>query len=118
MVATLVSEIVLCVKEVNIKTRAAAYALLVGLAHAMHAADPPPDPALPRADASGDVAMGDRPAHLKGYSPKGSSHGQALLLAGLCGFHTRWACVPPYIVFCPQPVPDCRDFRPSNRRLS
>ena len=65
VVATLVSEIVLCVKEVNIKTRAAAYALLVGLAHAMHAADPLPDPTLPHADASGDVAMGDPPAWLQ-----------------------------------------------------
>jgi len=53
-----VSEIVLCVKEVNIKTRAAAYALLVGLAHAMHAADPPPEPLLPGPEAGGDVVMG------------------------------------------------------------
>ena len=65
VVATLVSEIVLCVKEVNIKTRAAAYALLVGLAHAMHAADPPPEPTLPRDDASGDTVMGDLPAWLQ-----------------------------------------------------
>jgi hypothetical protein len=62
VVATLVSEIVLCVKEVNIKTRAAAYALLVGLARAMHAVDPPPAPALPALDAGGDVAMGALPA--------------------------------------------------------
>lgn len=40
------SEIVLCVKEVNQKTRAAAYGLLVELARAMHEADPPPLPSL------------------------------------------------------------------------
>ncbi|KAK9845416.1 hypothetical protein WJX81_006006 [Elliptochloris bilobata] len=77
LVATLVSEIVLCVKEVNIKTRAAAYALLVGLAHAMHAADPPPDPALLAADAAGDVAMDG-----------GASGG-----AGAGGLHTLFAMV-------------------------
>lgn len=38
----LVSEIVLCIKEVNKRTRVAAYELLVGLAEAMHDADPPP----------------------------------------------------------------------------
>lgn len=46
VVATLVSEIVLCTKEVNQKTRAAAYALLVGLGAAMHEAAPPPLPDL------------------------------------------------------------------------
>lgn len=46
VVATLVSEIVLCVKEVNQKTRAAAYGLLVELAHAMHESEPPPLPDL------------------------------------------------------------------------
>ena len=38
----LVSEIVLCIKEVNKRTRVAAYELLVGLANAMHDAEPPP----------------------------------------------------------------------------
>jgi hypothetical protein len=46
VVATLVSEIVLCVKEVNQKTRAAAYGLLVDLARAMHEAEPPSLPDL------------------------------------------------------------------------
>ena len=46
VVATLVSEIVLCVKEVNQKTRAAAYGLLVDLGQAMHEADPPSLPSL------------------------------------------------------------------------
>ncbi len=49
VVAALVAEIVLCIKEVNKKTRVAAYELLVGLAHAMHAASPPP--LLPPEDA-------------------------------------------------------------------
>ena len=34
----------LCTKEVNQKTRAAAYALLVGLGQAMNEASPPPPP--------------------------------------------------------------------------
>ena len=38
----LVSEIVLCIKEVNKRTRIAAYELLVSLAKAMHNAEPPP----------------------------------------------------------------------------
>lgn len=43
----LVSEIVLCTKEVNKRTRAAAYELLVGLARTMHQASPPePDMGL------------------------------------------------------------------------
>lgn len=42
VVASMVSEIILCVKEVNQKTRAAAYELLVSLAHAMHQQHPPP----------------------------------------------------------------------------
>ena len=42
VVAMLVSEIVLCIKEVNKRTRVAAYELLVGLARSMHAANPPP----------------------------------------------------------------------------
>ena len=46
VVATLVSEIALCVKEVNQKTRAAAYGLLVDLGQAMHEADPPSLPSL------------------------------------------------------------------------
>lgn len=43
VVAMLVSEIVLCIKEVNKRTRVAAYELLVGLAKAMHSAEPPPN---------------------------------------------------------------------------
>ena len=43
VVAMLVSEIVLCIKEVNKRTRIAAYELLVGLAKAMHSAEPPPN---------------------------------------------------------------------------
>lgn len=43
LVATLVAEIILCCKEVNTKTRAAAYELLIDIAHAMHTARPPPD---------------------------------------------------------------------------
>ena len=43
LVATLVAEIILCCKEINTKTRAAAYELLVDIAHAMHDARPPPD---------------------------------------------------------------------------
>ena len=42
VVAMLVSEIVLCIKEVNKRTRVAAYEFLVGLAKAMHNAEPPP----------------------------------------------------------------------------
>ena len=41
VVAMLVSEIVLCIKEVNKRTRIAAYELLVGLAKAMHESDSP-----------------------------------------------------------------------------
>ena len=41
VVAALVGEIVLCVKEVNQKTRAAAYGLLVDLGQAMQEAHPP-----------------------------------------------------------------------------
>lgn len=37
----LVGEIVLCTKEVNKRTRVAAYELLVSLAWAMHEAHPP-----------------------------------------------------------------------------
>lgn len=44
VVAALVGEIVLCVKEVNQKTRAAAYGLLVGLGSAMQQAQPPAVP--------------------------------------------------------------------------
>lgn len=42
VIAMLVSEIVLCIKEVNKRTRIAAYELLVGLARSMHDAEPPP----------------------------------------------------------------------------
>ena len=41
MMSALVTELVLCTKEVNAKTRAQAYALLVDAAHALHAAHPP-----------------------------------------------------------------------------
>ena len=50
----MVSEIILCVKEVNQKTRTAAYELLVSLARAMHEQHPPPMPAL-----SQDLNMGE-----------------------------------------------------------
>ena len=53
VVSALVGEIVLCTKEVNQKTRAAAFALLVDLARAMHAASPLPHPGAPA-----DAAMG------------------------------------------------------------
>lgn len=75
VVASLVGEIVLCVKEVNQKTRAAAYALLVGLGQAMQDAQPPPMP--------------DLDAHMAGMELKGeasdgcrvgSFHGEPLLL--------------------------------------
>lgn len=46
VVGSMVSEIILCVKEVNQKTRTAAYELLVSLAQAMHEQHPPPMPAL------------------------------------------------------------------------
>lgn len=42
----MVSEIILCVKEVNQKTRTAAYELLVSLAGAMHEQHPPPMPLM------------------------------------------------------------------------
>lgn len=41
VVSLLVGEIILCIKEVNKKTRVAAYELLVSLAKAMHENDPP-----------------------------------------------------------------------------
>ncbi|KAL3148459.1 hypothetical protein ABBQ38_013906 [Trebouxia sp. C0009 RCD-2024] len=55
VVGSMVSEIILCVKEVNQKTRTAAYELLVSLARAMHEQHPPPM-ALMGQDA--DVEMG------------------------------------------------------------
>ena len=42
VVGSMVSEIILCVKEVNQKTRTAAYELLVSLAQAMHQQHPTP----------------------------------------------------------------------------
>ena len=53
VVASMVSEIILCVKEVNQKTRAAAYELLISLAHAMHQEHPPPLAALDQDDPMG-----------------------------------------------------------------
>lgn len=41
VVATLVGEIILCVKESNKKTRVAAYQLVVEIGHALHEAQPP-----------------------------------------------------------------------------
>ena len=55
LVAQLVAEIILCCKEVNTKTRATAFELLVEVGHAMHAARPPP--AMPPLD----DAMGTQP---------------------------------------------------------
>lgn len=46
VVGSMVSEIILCVKEVNQKTRTAAYELLVSLARAMHEQHPPPMPPM------------------------------------------------------------------------
>ncbi len=57
----LVSEIVLCIKEVNKRTRIAAYELLVGLAKAMHSAEPPPVMISP------DAQMGDLFSLIYGY---------------------------------------------------
>ena len=50
----MVSEIILCTKEVNKRTRAAAYDLLVQIGHAMHEEEPPGR----AADDSDDDAMG------------------------------------------------------------
>lgn len=66
LVATLVAEIILCCKEVNTKTRAAAYELLIDIAHAMHDARPPPD-VIPE-----DETMGAPPRHAQSTSPVGS----------------------------------------------
>ena len=57
VVSALVGEIVLCTKEVNKKTRAAAFALLVDLAAAMHEAMPIPQAAGPADSAMGESAM-------------------------------------------------------------
>ncbi len=46
VVSSLVSEIILCVKEVNRRTRIAAFELLIGLAHAMDEQYPAPLPTL------------------------------------------------------------------------
>lgn len=51
----LVGEIVLCNKESSKRTRIAAFELLVSLARAMHAADPPPT-----RDTDLDEHMGER----------------------------------------------------------
>ena len=65
LVALLVAEIILCCKEVNTKTRATAYELLVDIAHAMHDARPPPI-TIP-----GEDAMGAHPNAIQcaDYSP-------------------------------------------------
>lgn len=55
VVSTLVSEIILCVKEVNRRTRVAAFELLIGLAHAMDDTYPAPLPSL-------DAHMGEQAA--------------------------------------------------------
>ncbi|PRW60392.1 ARM repeat superfamily [Chlorella sorokiniana] len=55
MVASMVSEIILAVKERNKQTRATAFELLVQIAHAMHEAEPPP-PGL-GLGLGGDAAM-------------------------------------------------------------
>jgi ribosomal RNA-processing protein 12 len=41
VVSTLITELVLCTKEVNAKARTQAYEVLVQIAHALHAAHPP-----------------------------------------------------------------------------
>lgn len=58
MVGSMVSEIILCVKEVNQKTRTEAYELLVSLARAMHEQHPPP------MGQDADVEMGQFPQPL------------------------------------------------------
>lgn len=54
----LVGEIILCIKEVNKKTRIAAYELLVSLAHTMHETNPPPFQGI------SDAAMGESFCHI------------------------------------------------------
>ena len=63
VVGGMVSEIILCVKEVNQKTRTAAYELLVSLAQAMHQQHPPPPPAMSKLgqDVDMDVPTGGLP---------------------------------------------------------
>lgn len=85
MVASLVSEIILCVKERNKATRGTAFDLLVQIAHAMHEAEPPSGPGGP-GGGSDDDDMGE-PLALS-LSQEGSVH---------CG--SRPACSPP----CEQP---------------
>lgn len=53
----MVSEIILCVKEVNQKTRTAAYELLVSLARAMHEQHPPPMGPMGGQDADMDMGQ-------------------------------------------------------------
>ena len=60
LVAQLVAEIILCCKEVNTKTRATAFELLVEVGHAMHAARPPPA-MPPHDDAMGMQSVCDGP---------------------------------------------------------
>lgn len=67
VVSTLVSEIILCVKEVNRRTRVAAFELLIGLAHAMDTTYPPPLPSI-------DAHMGEQStSHLHGKADVGLS---------------------------------------------
>ncbi|PSC74246.1 ARM repeat superfamily [Micractinium conductrix] len=78
MAASMVSEIILCVKERNKATRATAFELLVQIAHAMHDADPPPRGAL-----NFDTQMGEEnapPVHRGGLHELFS-----MVLGGLVG---------------------------------
>lgn len=61
VVSTLVSEIILCVKEVNRRTRVAAFELLIGLAHAMDTTYPAPLPSL-------EVSMGEQSTLLRRFA--------------------------------------------------
>jgi hypothetical protein len=75
MIMTMLAEIVLCVKEVNSKTRAAAFEVLLDLAHAMENADPAS--AVP----DDDIDMGNRYVCLS-YRAHGTH--MALTHAGSC----------------------------------
>ena len=85
VVSALVGEIVLCVKEVNQKTRAAAFELLVSLARAMHEADPPSV-----APPDGDAAMGAQPPSPPPPLPSGACRS---VHSSVCGLRAADACV-------------------------
>ena len=90
VVARLVGEIVLCTKEVNQKTRAAAYALLVGLGQAMHEAAPPPGPDLDARMGGLGLHPGDARKGGLNLLPGDARHGRARPAAG----RHCWALAP------------------------